>query len=230
MPTTSSPIDLRYQKIRERVVRACHRCGRDPASVQLLAVSKQQVPAKLREMIALGHRDFGENKVQAWHQRVADFADAPTLRWHLIGPLQTNKVKYLVQSPPTLVHTIDRTRLIEAIGAKWTHADPLDVLIQVNIDGEAQKAGCDPDATLTLADAVARSRHLRLQGLMCIPRPTGLQPPRAAFARLRHLAGDIAHLCPDPVALSMGMSQDFEAAIEEGSTLIRVGTALFGPR
>jgi pyridoxal phosphate enzyme (YggS family) len=230
VPTTSSPIEERFQEIQGQIRRACERSGRDPGSVQLLAVSKRQAPAKLRQVIALDHHHFGENQVQAWQERVSDFTDTPAIRWHLIGPLQTNKVKFLVQTPPALLHTIDRIRLVDAIEKKWPHPNPLDVLVQVNIDEEPQKAGCSPEATLALAQAVAQSTHLRLRGLMCIPRHGAEAPPRAAFARLRDLGRDIAHLCPQPTELSMGMSQDFEVAIEEGSTLIRVGSALFGPR
>jgi len=232
---TSSPIEAatyaeRLAAVEDAIARACARAGRPRADVTLVAVSKEQPDAAVRALVDLGVRDLGENRVQAFVARRAAF---PEVRWHLIGPVQTNKVKDLVRHPPALLHTIDRLQLVDALTTRLEaqHA-VLDVLIQVNVDAEATKSGVAPEALDALADEVARSPALRLRGLMCIPRPGDDDALRRAFARLGALGPTIADRTVDPtrVDLSMGMSDDFTIAIEEGATLVRIGTALFGPR
>lgn len=232
-------IAARLSRVRAQIDAACRAVGRAPSTVELVAVGKRHPDAAVRAAAAAGQRDFGENLVQAWRARLADPALA-ALRWHLIGPIQTNKARYVAASRPVLVHTLDRPALVEALDrrlqrererhAAWA---PLDVLLQVNIDAEPQKAGCAPEGVDALADLVASTSTLRLRGLMCIPRPLAQGPPRAAFARLRALGDSVSgrvDTTAGPLVLSMGMSSDFQAAIAEGATLVRVGTAIFGAR
>lgn len=231
MPTTSCPTETgalaeRHAAIEARVVDACAHAGRARADVKLIAVSKRHPDDAVRELAGLGVSDFGESHVQAWLARLDTLEDLD-LSWHLIGPLQTNKVKFIARASPRCLHTVDRQSLVDALGARLDPAAPLDCFIQVNVDREPQKAGCDPDELDALADAVAATSALRLLGLMCIPRPGDTRP---SFARTRALSASIADRVAGPVALSMGMSDDFEDAIAEGSTHVRVGTALFGAR
>ena len=202
----------------------------DAAGVALLAVSKTQPAAAVRALADLGQRAFGENYVQealAKQRQLADLA----LEWHLIGPLQSNKCRDVAQHFDWL-QSLDRARLIAPLAQhRPANRAPLNVLIQVNIDDEASKSGCAPDQIAALAAEIAAAPQLRLRGLMAIPAPA---PDRAqrrdAFQRMCTLFDRLrtAHAGID--TLSMGMSDDFELAIAEGATMVRVGTALFGPR
>jgi len=198
--------------------------------VKLLAVSKEQPLASINDLVAAGLRVFAENKVQALAERIATVDRASELRWHMIGPLQSNKAKDIARLRPALVHTIDRVSLINALAARWDAPTPLSVCIQVNMDGETQKAGCRPSELEALVDHVMGTDKLLLKGLMAIPAPDGDASLRRAFGGLRELGGTIADRVEGPVELSMGMSDDFALAIAEGATMIRVGSALFGPR
>ncbi|MFO0747492.1 MAG: YggS family pyridoxal phosphate-dependent enzyme [Myxococcota bacterium] len=235
---TSSPTDAappvapsaRLEAIERAIAEACARAGRARASVTLVAVSKTHPDAAVAALAAQGVGAFGENKVQAFLARKAAF---PALDWHLIGPVQTNKAKDLAKAPPALLHTIDRAALVEALWARLTA--PLPCLVQVDIDAEATKSGVAVDALDALVDAVAAAPMLSFRGLMCIPRPledVGPDAVRRSFARLRGLLDGVRdRLAPGCAGeLSMGMSDDFGLAIEEGATLVRIGTALFGPR
>ncbi|MCB9729025.1 MAG: YggS family pyridoxal phosphate-dependent enzyme [Deltaproteobacteria bacterium] len=227
-----APLSERYQRVRDGLAEACRAAGRSPADVTLLAVSKRHPDEAVRALAALGQVDFGENQVQAFEARRAALSDLP-LRWHLIGPLQTNKARHVAAAPPHLLHTVDRPALVEALARRWERPAPLDVLIQVDIDREAQKSGCAPEALDALADLVSATPALRLRGLMCIPRPATVASPRAAFARTRaalEAIRDRVDLTAGAPVLSMGMSDDYPDAIAEGSTLVRVGTAIFGAR
>jgi pyridoxal phosphate enzyme (YggS family) len=223
------------QAVRKRIAAAARAAGRDPAAITLLAVSKTHPAARVVEAIAAGQRAFGENYVQeAVHKMDAiaeGSAQAIALEWHLIGPLQSNKTR-VVAERFDWVQTIDRQKIAERLSAQrpQTHA-PLNVLVQVNISGEASKSGVEPKVALELAQAVARLPRLRLRGLMAIPEPTedaALQ--RTRFHLLRELleAAQARGLVLD--TLSMGMSDDMEAAIAEGATMVRIGTAIFGAR
>lgn len=222
-----SSLSERYQGIRDRIDEAARRAGRSADDVTLLAISKRHPDAAIQALSALGHRAFGENQVQAWRGRLTRF---PKLEWHLVGALQTNKAPALNEGRPSLVHSVDRRRLVDALERRWHHLDPLDILVQVNIDRESQKAGCLPESLEGLVDHIAAQESLRLRGLMCIPRPSTEGAPRDAFARTRSLLEHIEDRIEGTPVLSMGMSGDFEAAIAEGSTLVRIGTALFGQR
>ncbi len=228
----------RLAGIRARVDAACDAAGRDRASVRLLAASKTRTAAEVAVALAAGQRLFGENRAQELRDKppaVDDLADAaglPRPEWHFIGALQRNKVKYVV-GRATLVHAVDSLRLAEALDSRVAAlgAPPLGVLIEVNVGGEKSKAGVPPAAALDLARAVDALPGIHVRGLMTIPPPVD-RPADAApfFARLAGLAatGRAAGLALDE--LSMGMSGDFEEAIRHGATIVRVGTAIFGPR
>ncbi len=198
--------------------------------VRLLAVSKTQPAAAIRALAALGQQAFGENYVQEALAKQRELADL-ALEWHLIGPLQSNKCKEAA-THFDWVQSIDREKLIPLL-ARFRPAEraPLNVLIQVNIDDEASKSGCAPADTEALAAAVAAEPRLRLRGLMAIPQPDA-DPTRRrdAFGRMRVLFDRLRSRHPDIDTLSMGMSDDFPLAIAEGANLVRIGSALFGPR
>jgi pyridoxal phosphate enzyme (YggS family) len=219
-----SPIADNLQRIRDRIATACARAGRDTASVTLVAVSKFHPAEAVAEALAAGHQVFGENRVQEAAGKFPDLrAGHPGLRLHMIGALQSNKARDAVRIADT-IESLDRPKLAATLAeAMAQEGRRPELLIQVNIGREAQKAGIDPES---VADFVAECREahgLPIQGLMCIPPAEGdPQPHFAALARMR------AEL--DLPVLSMGMSGDFEAAIAEGATHVRVGTAIFGSR
>ena len=223
-------IAARLDAVRARIAAAARKAGRDPADVTLLAVSKTWPAEAVREAAAAGQRAFGENYVQEGVDK-AEALRALGLEWHFIGPLQSNKTRP-VANAFDWVHGIDRLKIAERLSAQRdVHLPPLEVCIQVNVSGEASKSGVSPGELPTLAHAVARLPRLRLRGLMAIPEPTSdVALQRARFATLRELRDQ---LNADGLALdtlSMGMSDDLEAAIAEGSTMVRVGTAIFGSR
>jgi hypothetical protein len=194
-----------------------------PPGVTLVAVSKSQPAEAIREAHAAGQRHFGENYVQEWRAKAEALADLPDLAWHFVGGLQTNKVKYLA-GRVHLVHTVDREELGREIARRWAgQGATARVLVEVNVGREPGKAGCDPDGVPRLVEALRALPRLEVAGLMCIP-PADLEP-RPFFAGLRRMRDDLGLR-----ELSMGMSGDFPVAIEEGATLVRVGTAIFGER
>ncbi|HOB46952.1 MAG TPA: YggS family pyridoxal phosphate-dependent enzyme [Zoogloea sp.] len=213
-----------------RIARAAVAAGRDPAGVRLLAVSKTWPAESVREAAAAGQRAFGENYVQEGVAKVEALADLG-LEWHFIGPLQSNKTR-LVANRFAWVHSIDRLKIAERLAEQRdVHLPPLDVCIQVNVSGEASKSGVAPADLPELARAVASLPRLRLRGLMAIPEPTpDVALQRARFASLRMLRDELNAAGLGLDTLSMGMSDDLEAAIAEGSTMVRVGTAIFGAR
>jgi pyridoxal phosphate enzyme (YggS family) len=214
-----------------RVAQAARAAGRDPASIAVLAVSKTFPPESVRAAHALGLRAFGENYVQEAVAKMDATADLAGVEWHLIGPLQGNKAN-LAAARFAWVQTIDRLKIAERLArARPEGLPPLDVCVQVNISGEASKSGVAPAEALPLARAVAQLPRLRLRGLMGIAAPTDDgSRQRAQFRTLREcLEGcRAAGLAVD--TLSMGMSDDLEAAVAEGATMVRVGSAIFGPR
>ncbi|WP_313407375.1 YggS family pyridoxal phosphate-dependent enzyme [Stutzerimonas kunmingensis] len=222
-----STIEKNIAKVAARIREAAQAVDRDPATVGLLAVSKTQPAAAIREAAAAGIRDFGENYLQEALDKQAELSDLP-LAWHFIGPIQSNKTKSIAEHFDW-VHSVDRLKIAQRLSdQRPTALPPLNICLQVNVSGEASKSGCAPEELPQLAQAVAAMPHLRLRGLMCIPAPS--EDPaeqRAAFARLRALRDELP-LTLD--TLSMGMSQDLEAAIAEGATWVRIGTALFGAR
>ncbi|ANQ86627.1 hypothetical protein dqs_3610 [Azoarcus olearius] len=223
-------ISANLQAVSERIRDAARAAGRDPAAVRLLAVSKTWPAQSVREAAAAGQRAFGENYVQEALAKLAE-VDDPALEWHFIGPLQSNKTRAVAQHF-AWVHSIDRPKLAERLSAQRdVHLPPLNVCLQVNVSGEDSKSGVAPDEVLPLARAVAALPRLALRGLMCIPEPTDdVTLQRRRFATLRGLRDTLAAEGIVLDTLSMGMSHDLEAAVAEGATLVRVGTAIFGAR
>lgn len=218
------------QAVNHRIDGACARAGRDRAAVTLLAVSKTWPAAALREAAAAGQRAFGESYVQEAVAKIDALADAG-LAWHFIGPLQGNKTRPVAENFDW-VHSIERIRIAERLSAQRPAGrEPLQACIQVNVSGEAAKSGCAPDELAGLAHAVARLPRLRLRGLMAIPEPSDdAAVQRRRFASLREMRDRLNAEGLDLDTLSMGMSHDLEAAILEGATIVRVGTAIFGER
>ncbi|MDJ0748886.1 MAG: YggS family pyridoxal phosphate-dependent enzyme [Woeseiaceae bacterium] len=204
--------------------------GRDPGAVRLLAVSKKQPLTKIREAAAAGQRDFGENIVQEGVEKIRESADLD-LTWHFIGHLQSNKTRAVAENFDW-VHTIDKLKTARRLSDQRPDGlPPLNVCIQVNVDDEPSKSGVAPGEAVGLAAACARLPNLRLRGLMCLPAiREGLEAQRKPFAALRILAGDLRDHNIDTDTLSMGMTADYRAAIFEGATIVRIGTALFGER
>lgn len=227
-------MDLRanLDAIRQRIAATCQDCGRDPATVRLVAVSKLQPATAVSAAAAAGQQLFGENYVQellAKQQQVG-----AQLEWHFIGALQSNKVKYL-QGKVGLIHSVDRLSLAQEISRQWGKAAEIaDILIEVHLGDETSKAGVAVAELETLVRQVAQLPNLRIRGLMALPPycddPEAVRP---YFRQLRQLAQQLQALKLPGVGmeeLSMGMSHDFTVAIEEGATLVRVGTAIFGAR
>ena len=204
--------------------------SRDPADVRLLAVSKKQPLSKIREAAAAGQRDFGENFVQEGVEKIGALTDLG-LAWHFIGHLQTNKTRVVAENFDW-VHTIDKLKTARRLSEQRPDSlPPLCVCLQVNVDDEESKAGVEPAALPELAAACAELPNLRLRGLMCLPAiRTGFDEQRAPFATLRELAEQLRRGGIDTDTLSMGMTADYPAAIYEGATIVRIGTALFGAR
>jgi pyridoxal phosphate enzyme (YggS family) len=219
-------------QVRARIASASQAFQRLAQSVNLLAVSKTCSGAAVREAFASGQRDFGENYVQEALAKVAELADLrPALRWHLIGPLQSNKSREVAEHFDW-VHSVDRLKLAQRLSDQRPAAlPPLQVCLQVNISGEASKSGVAPADALALARAVAALPRLRLRGLMAIPEAAGdLAAQRAPHRALRELFEALNAEGLGLDTLSMGMSGDLEAAVAEGATWVRVGTAIFGSR
>jgi len=223
-------IRANLQAVNARIERAARAAGRDPGAVRLLAVSKTHPAALVDEAYQAGQIAFGENYVQEALGKMDALARLP-LEWHLIGPLQGNKARPAAERF-AWVHTVESERIARRLSAQRPETlPPLNVLVQVNISGEATKAGVAPQQLRALAHAVAGLPRLRLRGLMAIPEPTpdrALQ--RARFRAARELFERLTAEGLALDALSLGMSDDLEAAIAEGSTLVRIGTAIFGAR
>lgn len=210
-----------------RIDSAARAVGRDPASIQLLAVSKTKPASAIREIHAAGVRDVGENYLQEALAKQVELVDLPLI-WHFIGPIQSNKTKAIAEHFDW-VHSVDRLKIAQRLSEQRPAGlPPLNICLQVNVSGEDSKSGCAPADLPALANAVAALPNLRLRGLMAIPEPTDDRAEQeAAFASLRQLQQGL-NLGLD--TLSMGMSHDLEAAIAQGATWVRIGTALFGAR
>jgi pyridoxal phosphate enzyme (YggS family) len=220
----------RLEAVRARIAAAERRAGRAPGSVRLLAVSKQQPLEAIVAAADAGQLEFGENYAQEGVAKVEALRGRP-LTWHFIGRLQGNKTREVAEHFQW-VHTVDRERIATRLDAQRPQlAPPLQVLLQVRLGDEPAKGGVTPEELPRLADSVSRLPRLKLRGLMCIPPPArGEASQRAPFRRLRELLEELNQRGHALDVLSMGMSDDLEAAVLEGATLVRIGTAVFGPR
>jgi len=228
--TRAEEIARNLTEVRARIAAAARSAGRSPESVRLLAVSKKMPADDVRAAIAAGQRAFGESYAQELRDKAALLAADPTLpappEWHFIGPLQSNKVKY-VAGRVALMHSVDSPALLDAIEAREA---PQPCLVQVNIAGEASKRGVAPGDLPALLDRFAAAKHVRCDGLMLIPPRGNARPHFAALRALRDREAAVARPNVDLRELSMGMTEDLEVAVAEGATIVRVGTAIFGPR
>jgi pyridoxal phosphate enzyme (YggS family) len=225
-------LEQRLAGVRQRIAQACLAAHRDPAGVSLLAVSKLQPAQAVRQAQQAGQRAFGENYVQEALDKMAALADLrAALEWHLIGPLQSNKTRSVAEAFDW-VHSVDRLKIAQRLSEQRPPGlPPLNICLQVNISGEASKSGLAPEELPDVARAAAALPRLRLRGLMAIPEPAqGLAAQRAPLRALRLLQQQLQAQGLDLDTLSMGMSDDLEAAVAEGSTMVRVGTAVFGAR
>jgi pyridoxal phosphate enzyme (YggS family) len=222
-----STIAENIAKVGARIREAAQASQRNFADIGLLAVSKTKPAAAIREAHAAGIRDFGENYLQEALEKQVELNDLPLI-WHFIGPIQSNKTRPIAEHFDW-VHSVDRLKIAQRLSdQRPAQLPPLNICLQVNVSAEDSKSGCSPAELAQLAGAVAALPNLRLRGLMAIPEPTDdVAAQHAAFARLRQLRDDLEL---DLDTLSMGMSHDLEAAIAEGATWVRIGTALFGAR
>ena len=225
-----STIESNLQVVRARIAAAARAAGRAPGDVALLAVSKTFAAAEVRAAYAAGQREFGENYVQEALKKIMALSAFPLI-WHFIGPIQSNKTRAIAENFDW-VHSVAREKIAQRLAqARPERLRPLDVCLQVNVSGEASKSGVAPEEVRPLAEAVRGLPRLRLRGLMAVPEPSedaGLQ--RRRFRSLRLLLEQLNAAGFGLDTLSMGMSQDLEAAVMEGATIVRVGTAIFGER
>src|SRR6267143_450437 len=221
-------LEANLRGVRQAIATSAERAGRDPGEVELVAVTKTLPVERIREAIGLGLRQFGENRVQEALPKIEEIGPAD-LDWHLIGHLPTNKVKF-IEGRFRMVQSIDSIGLAEALDARLQ--SPLDVLIEVNVAEEPQKTGALPAALPALARTVNAAQHLRLRGLMTVaPMVNDGEQVRPVFQALRSLRDATSQQLGVPLpVLSMGMTDDYPIAIEEGATMLRLGRALFGPR
>jgi len=230
---STTDIKQRLQKVREHIEKAARDCRRDPATVQLVAVSKTMPAERVKAAIEAGATVLGENYIQEAREKFDQLAALPAA-WHFIGHLQTNKAKYAVRIFD-LIHSVDSFKLARELDKQAAKVGKIqEILVQVNVSAEATKSGIAEQEALALASDIAALEHVALKGLMTMP-PFFDDPQRARpyFRALRQISGRIQQAGLPTVSmdhLSMGMTGDFEAAIQEGATLVRIGTAIFGPR
>ena len=225
-------ISENIKSVSERIQEACKKSGRNPEEVTLISVSKTKPLEMLKEAYAAGSRDFGENKVQELCDKIPEMPE--DVRWHMIGHLQTNKIKYIIVRT-ALIHSVDTLHLAEAIEKEAAKREiAADILVEVNAAGEDSKFGTsDMEANKELIRSISELQHLRLCGLMTIaPYTDDLETNRPYFRTLRELlySDEMRGFFPERPVLSMGMSGDYEVAVEEGATHVRVGTGIFGER
>ncbi len=230
MTNTSQSVTDALQRVQSSIQELAHKHGRDPGAITLLAVSKTKTIAQVQEAIDAGQQAFGENYPDEAFDKISTLNNAD-LQWHFIGGLQSRKAAGIAQHF-SWVHSVDRLKVINKLAtARPDKLPPLQVCLQVNIDNESSKSGAQPEELLTLANACAEHPQLSLRGLMAIPAPqTEYAQQRASFHKVRTLLHELQQTHPQLDTLSMGMSGDLDAAIAEGATIVRVGTAIFGAR
>lgn len=218
------------ENVRSEIAIACEKSRRAPQDVQLLAVSKTRSADEIREAATAGLSAFGENYLQEALEKIEALEDL-NLEWHFIGPIQSNKTRPIAEHFDW-VHSVDRLKIAQRLSDQRPfHSPDLNLCIQVNVSGEESKSGCSASELSELARAIARLPKIRLRGLMAIPEPTDdLDLQHQRFKEVRALFDQLRAELPELDTLSMGMSADLEPAIEEGATIVRIGTALFGPR
>ena len=222
-------IDSPLTSLRQGIATACQQAGREPDGVTLLAVSKTRSAEALAALADQGQRDFGENYLQEALDKMAALSER-ALVWHFIGPIQSNKTRDIA-AHFDWVHSVDRLKIARRLSEQRpAELPPLNICIQVNVDDEDSKSGVPLAEAAALAEAVSELPRLRLRGLMAIPRADSDDGNRAAFRRLAMTLSQLRNTMPALDTLSMGMSADYTVAIEEGATVVRLGTALFGPR
>lgn len=229
LPSPSDTIKQRHDQVVAEIAAAARQSARNPDEIRLLGASKQQPAAAIRTLAALGVKDFGENYLRDALDKQAELADLP-LTWHFIGHVQSNKTRDIANHFDW-VHGVDRLKIARRLSEQRERSTPLNLCLEVNIDEEPSKSGLAPAEVAEVAAEVARLPNVRLRGLMAIPKPRNdpaLQ--RDAFRRVRELYESLRAAGLELDTLSMGMSADMQAAIAEGATIVRVGTALFGPR
>jgi PLP dependent protein len=229
---SSSHVARHLEEVRQRIAKAAADASRDASSVTLLAVSKTFPAEDVRAAFNAGQRAFGENYVQEAVAKIAGLADLRSeIEWHFIGPLQSNKTKVVAENFDW-VHSVDRLKIAERLNEQRPDGSPrLNVCLQINVSGEDSKSGIAPDDALALAHQIAALPRLHLRGLMAIPEPAAtLDEQRAPHRRLREIMDTLRADGLELDTLSMGMSADIEAAILEGATMVRIGTAIFGAR
>ena len=221
-------LEANLETVRQTIARSAQREGRDPGTITLVAVTKAFPVARIRAAIGLGLKTFGENRVQEAVPKIDEIGTRDAT-WHLIGHLQTNKVRF-IEGRFAMVQSIDRVEVVNALDRRLTA--PLEVLIEVNVAEEPQKTGALPSDLAAIAKAVHAAQNLRLRGLMTVaPMVADPEQVRPVFRRLRDLCDQTSERLATPLpVLSMGMTEDYPIAIEEGATMLRLGRALFGPR
>ena len=235
--TNPDLLPQRIDAVRKIISEACERSGRNPQDIRLIGVTKTRPASVCAAAHKAGLLDLGENYVQEWDSKATSMtALTPPIRWHMIGRLQSNKIPLLV-GRTALIHTVDRWKLMEALQRHAERSETkVDILLQVNIAGEEQKGGCNPADALQLVQESFGLSHVQVRGFMTIaPLSTSPEAVRPIFRELRHLLEDIRTHAPTDrkerlTELSMGMSSDLAVAVEEGATLVRVGSAIFGHR
>lgn len=225
-PTPADGLARRLRDVQQRIVQAAARAGRSASSVTLVAISKSVDVERILEARDAGQSDFGESRAQEMRRKIDQVG--PGVRWHFVGRVQRNKVKDLVGAV-SLIHSMDRIELAEAIAGRAQREQRVQrVLLQVNAGDDPAKSGCGAEEVHGVISRIRQLPGLACEGLMTIP-PMGVDP-RPIFSRLRELRDEARERFPEIQHLSMGMSEDFEAAVEEGATIVRVGQALFGSR
>lgn len=231
MTTDRVSIEDRLHVVQQNIVNSADNAQRMPNEIKLLAVSKTKPVPMIREAYAYGQRLFGENYVQEGIQKVQETRDLKDIEWHFIGPIQSNKTSHIAQYFDW-VHSIDREKIARRLNEQRPlGCEPLNVLIQINIDAEASKAGIALSELPLLADSVSKCTRLRLRGIMAIPSPNATKTQQhRTYGALHRAFKDLCAHFPSVDTLSLGMSDDLDVAIQHGSTLVRVGTAIFGSR